>query len=62
MFQSSSYYVTLMFRNVVLQYFLFQVDRLGKYCSNVVVKEVETAKHAGNICDCLAPECAGTGV
>ena len=42
--------------------FLLQVDRLGKYCSNVVLKEVETTKHAGNICDCAAPECAGTGV
>ena len=39
-----------------------QVDRLGKYCSKVVVKEVETNRHSGNICDCAAPECAGTGV
>ena len=42
--------------------FLLQVDRLGKYCSNVVLKEVEPTKHTSNICDCAAPECAGTGV
>ena len=36
-----------------------QVDKLGKYCSKVMVGEVE---HSSDICKCSAPECAGTGV
>ena len=36
-----------------------QVDKLGKYCSKVIVGEVE---HSSDICKCSAPECEGTGV
>ena len=38
---------------------MLQVDRLGRYCSKVMVGEVD---HSSNICNCAAPECEGTGV
>ena len=36
-----------------------QVDKLGKYCTKVMVGEME---HSSDIWKCTAPECEGTGV
>ena len=36
-----------------------QVDKVGKYCSKVMVGDME---HSSDICKCSAPECEGTGV